>query len=146
MQLPLIGVCGRYMATSTSGWSGATSCFLCCRYQRVARCCGHSSCIRHIDWAANSKVLQSSCGAYELLYFDANTGKQVCHHWPSSAASVADPSPVQDAVCACSILYQRQDIAMLNQDVSELCCTCLHSNILVSSLVCQADALRPCIS
>ncbi|KAF6256823.1 hypothetical protein COO60DRAFT_1640423 [Scenedesmus sp. NREL 46B-D3] len=47
------------------------------KYTRVARCSGHSSYVRHLDWSANSKVVQSSCGAYELLYFDAATGKQV---------------------------------------------------------------------
>jgi hypothetical protein len=46
-------------------------------YQRIARCQGHSSYIRHVDWSADSRVLQTSCGAYELLYFDAATGKQV---------------------------------------------------------------------
>jgi hypothetical protein len=46
-------------------------------YTRIAWCSGHSSYVRHLDWSANSKVVQSSCGAYELLYFDAATGKQV---------------------------------------------------------------------
>uniref|UniRef100_A0A383W527 PLAT domain-containing protein n=1 Tax=Tetradesmus obliquus TaxID=3088 RepID=A0A383W527_TETOB len=46
-------------------------------YSRIARCSGHSRYVRHLDWSANSKVVQSSCGAYELLYFDAATGKQV---------------------------------------------------------------------
>jgi hypothetical protein len=51
---------------------------LCMRsYTRIARCSGHSSYVRHLDWSANSRVVQSSCGAYELLYFDAATGKQV---------------------------------------------------------------------
>lgn len=50
---------------------------LSCSYSRIARCSGHSSYVRHLDWSANSKVVQSSCGAYELLYFDAATGKQV---------------------------------------------------------------------
>lgn len=56
---------------------GAVLCALLLSYQRIARCFGHSSYIRHIDWAANSRVLQSSCGAYELLYFEASSGKQV---------------------------------------------------------------------
>ncbi|KAK9824333.1 hypothetical protein WJX72_009517 [[Myrmecia] bisecta] len=46
-------------------------------YQRIARCNGHSSYVTHLDWSADSKVIQSNCGAYELLYFDASSGKQV---------------------------------------------------------------------
>lgn len=46
-------------------------------YQRIARCYGHSSYITHLDWSRDSRVLQSNCGAYELLYFDGRTGKQV---------------------------------------------------------------------
>ncbi|KAF5837533.1 hypothetical protein DUNSADRAFT_4226 [Dunaliella salina] len=46
-------------------------------YARLARCTGHSSYINHIDWSVDSRIIQSTCGAYELLYFDAITGKQV---------------------------------------------------------------------
>ena len=46
-------------------------------YKRVARCRGHSSYIRHVDWSVDGTVLQSCCGAYELLYWNAATGKQV---------------------------------------------------------------------
>lgn len=46
-------------------------------YPRLARCAGHSSYIRSLDWSVDSRLIQSSCGAYELLYFDAATGKQV---------------------------------------------------------------------
>ncbi|KXZ56858.1 hypothetical protein GPECTOR_1g774 [Gonium pectorale] len=46
-------------------------------YERLARCSGHSSYITHIDWSVDSRVIQSTCGAYELLYFEAATGKQI---------------------------------------------------------------------
>ena len=46
-------------------------------YARLARCSGHSSYITHLDWSADSRILQSNCGAYELLYFEGATGKQV---------------------------------------------------------------------
>ena len=39
----------------------------------------HSSYITHIDWSLDSKYLRSNCGAYELLFWDANTGKQMAH-------------------------------------------------------------------
>jgi WD40 repeat protein len=37
----------------------------------------HNSYITHIDFSKNSQFLQSNCGAYELLYCDVSTGKQV---------------------------------------------------------------------
>jgi len=37
----------------------------------------HSSYICHLDWSENSANLQSTCGAYELLFWDINTGKQM---------------------------------------------------------------------
>ena len=37
----------------------------------------HNSFITHIDFSADSKVLQSNCGAYELLFSDVHTGKQI---------------------------------------------------------------------
>lgn len=49
----------------------------CCSYARLARCSGHSSYITHLDWSLDGAILQSTCGAYELLYFEAGTGKQV---------------------------------------------------------------------
>ena len=35
---------------------------------------GHSSYVTHIDWSVDSRLLQSTCGAYELLYWDAVAG------------------------------------------------------------------------
>ena len=37
----------------------------------------HSSFITHLDWSCDGNNLHSNCGAYELLFWDANTGKQV---------------------------------------------------------------------
>eukprot|EP00611_Tribonema_gayanum_P004624 TRINITY_DN1381_c0_g4_i2.p1 TRINITY_DN1381_c0_g4~~TRINITY_DN1381_c0_g4_i2.p1 ORF type:complete len:459 (-),score=91.96 TRINITY_DN1381_c0_g4_i2:83-1459(-) len=45
------------------------------RCKRTARCRGHTSYVTHIDWSADSRVIQSTCGANELLYWDAATGK-----------------------------------------------------------------------
>ena len=55
------------------------------KYHRLHRLRGHSSYITHMDWSAfdpkfpDRRILQSTCGAYELLYYDGNTGQQVRH-------------------------------------------------------------------
>lgn len=46
-------------------------------FAKIARCVGHSSTVTHIDWSSDSSVLMSNCQAYELLFFDPRTGKQV---------------------------------------------------------------------
>ena len=46
-------------------------------YSKIATFKGHSSYITHLDWSSDSKIVQSNCGAYELLYSEASTGKQV---------------------------------------------------------------------
>lgn len=37
----------------------------------------HSSYITHLDWSEDGKNLHSNCGAYELLYWDSETGQQI---------------------------------------------------------------------
>ena len=54
-------------------------------YMRTAIMKGHSSYITHIDFSLNSKYLQSNCGAYELLFWDVKSGKQI-----TSASSLRD--------------------------------------------------------
>ncbi len=46
-------------------------------YARVARCMGHSSTVRALDWSVDSSVLQSVSADLELLHWNARTGKQV---------------------------------------------------------------------
>jgi WD40 repeat protein len=50
-------------------------------------CRGHTSYITHLDFSHDSKVLQSNCGAYELLFWNVETGQQI-----KSATSVRDVS------------------------------------------------------
>ncbi|TMW55919.1 hypothetical protein Poli38472_008567 [Pythium oligandrum] len=45
----------------------------------------HTSYITHFDFSADSRFLQSNCGAYELLFSDPATGKQI-----TSASSTKD--------------------------------------------------------
>jgi len=40
------------------------------------KCEAHNSYITHFDFSADNSHIQSNCGAYELLYFDANTSEQ----------------------------------------------------------------------
>jgi len=42
--------------------------------------------ITHLDWSENSSNLHSNCGAYELLFWDAGTGKQL----PGGATALKD--------------------------------------------------------
>lgn len=46
-------------------------------FKHLARCKGHSSYVTHIDWSADSRYLQSNCGSYESLVWDAVNGKIV---------------------------------------------------------------------
>jgi WD40 repeat protein len=45
-------------------------------YKLKAKCKKHSSFITSFDWSLDSNFIQSTCGAYELLFFDAHTGTQ----------------------------------------------------------------------
>ena len=44
---------------------------------------GHSSYITHLDWSLDGRLVQSTCGAYELLYWDVESGKQFSAPNPS---------------------------------------------------------------
>mmetsp|Transcript_15033 Transcript_15033/g.25736 ORF Transcript_15033/g.25736 Transcript_15033/m.25736 type:complete len:637 (+) Transcript_15033:128-2038(+) len=47
-------------------------------FKRVATCKGHSSFITHIDWSEDSRYIQSTSGDYELLFWEAESGTQMC--------------------------------------------------------------------
>lgn len=38
------------------------------KFTRIGKCSGHSSFVLHVDWSADSEVLRSNSGDYELLY------------------------------------------------------------------------------
>ena len=45
-------------------------------YQLKYTASKHNSFITSVDWSTDGQFLRSNCGAYELLFFDANTGDQ----------------------------------------------------------------------
>ena len=47
------------------------------QFKRKAKFAKHNSYITHFDFSSDGKFLQSNCGAYELLFSDANTGQQI---------------------------------------------------------------------
>ena len=46
-------------------------------YRPHRRLRGHTSFVECLDWSADSRWLQSTCGSYEILYWDANEGRQI---------------------------------------------------------------------
>lgn len=46
-------------------------------FKQIAVCRGHSSFITHFDWSCDGNYLHSNCGAYELLFWDSNNGRQL---------------------------------------------------------------------
>eukprot|EP00873_Tetraselmis_striata_P029458 jgi/Tetstr1/449722/TSEL_036789.t1 len=66
------------------------------RYARYARCTGHSSSVKHIDFSTDGAVLQSVCDAYELMYWDVRSGRQLAHsqrdqRWSTWTAKLGFP-------------------------------------------------------
>jgi WD40 repeat protein len=45
-------------------------------YNLLHKLSGHSSFITGLDWSVDGSALHTTCGAYELLFWDVNTGKQ----------------------------------------------------------------------
>ncbi|KAL1507272.1 hypothetical protein AB1Y20_008120 [Prymnesium parvum] len=54
------------------------------RYVRLRRCVGHSSTVSHVDWSVDSKLMQTQCNAYELLYWDTDRAHLVWNDAKSS--------------------------------------------------------------
>jgi len=56
------------------------------RYKLLFKLRGHSSFITGLDWSVDGHAMHSSCGAYELLFWDVDSGRQV----PSGATAYRD--------------------------------------------------------
>lgn len=46
-------------------------------YTKTAVCSAHKSFITNLDWSTDGRFIQSNCGAYDYLFHDAQTGKQL---------------------------------------------------------------------
>lgn len=57
-----------------------------CNLRKLKRLRGHTSYITHLDWSDDNKYIQSTCGAYELLYWDLAAGKQALSSFDSLEA------------------------------------------------------------
>lgn len=64
-------------------------------YVHTSRCRGHTSYVTHVDWSLDSRVLQSNCGAYEIIYWDAATGRPIL----SSTDTVEADTQWKDWTC-----------------------------------------------
>lgn len=67
------------------------------------KCRGHSSYIMALDWCAESKILRTNCGAYELLFFVAET----CDQDPSGRSNYQN---TMWASTTCKFLWQTEGI------------------------------------
>ncbi|RNA10719.1 echinoderm microtubule-associated -like 1 isoform X5 [Brachionus plicatilis] len=47
------------------------------RYSRIGKCSAHSSFVTHLDWSSNCEYLMSNSGDYEILFWRAETCRQV---------------------------------------------------------------------
>lgn len=58
-----------------------------CKYLKRLR--GHSSFVTHIDWSADNTLIRSTCGAYELLFWDVAAGRQILNSTDNTEADSA---------------------------------------------------------
>lgn len=74
---------------------------------------GHSSYITHIDWSVGGENLQSNCGAYEILFWDAESKQRD----PSGASALRDE---KWASWTCVIGFPVQEIWRGSEDGTDV--------------------------
>ncbi|XP_036418668.1 echinoderm microtubule-associated protein-like 2 isoform X1 [Colossoma macropomum] len=47
------------------------------KYSRAGKCTGHSSFVTHLDWSTNSQYIVTNSGDYEILFWEASSGKHI---------------------------------------------------------------------
>ncbi|XP_072547988.1 echinoderm microtubule-associated protein-like 2 isoform X1 [Salminus brasiliensis] len=47
------------------------------KYSRIGKCTGHSSFVTHLDWSTNSQYIVTNSGDYEILFWEASSGKHI---------------------------------------------------------------------
>lgn len=95
-------------------------------YSRRVLCKGNSSYITHLDFSTDGKYLQSNSGAYELMFWNTETGKQV-----TSASAVRD---VQWTTWTCTLGWPVQGIWPKYSDGTDIdsCCRSPNGKLLVT--------------
>eukprot|EP00164_Ancoracysta_twista_P003608 GFYU01004833.1.p1 GENE.GFYU01004833.1~~GFYU01004833.1.p1 ORF type:complete len:841 (-),score=277.23 GFYU01004833.1:156-2678(-) len=70
--------CGSFLASGSGSGDSFIDVFSVeDNYSKKASGKGHNSKVTHLDWAADSSVIQSNCQAYELLFWDAASGDRI---------------------------------------------------------------------
>ena len=84
---------GRWLAVASADATIHLHDTLDAAHPRVARCCGHSSAVTHLDWTTTSDVLRSNDLGHELRFWDVPSGEPItvasaCRDLPWATARV----------------------------------------------------------